>query len=69
LPQIFRIDLPEDLIQAVEGCKTNADIKTVGIEWAIQQSLELKQQEFLFYIIILWVNQRIKIARMVLVDD
>jgi methylenetetrahydrofolate reductase (NADPH) len=26
LPQIFRIDLPEDLIQAVEGC-TNADIK------------------------------------------
>jgi hypothetical protein len=27
---------------AVEGCKTNADIKTVGIEWAIQQSLELK---------------------------
>jgi methylenetetrahydrofolate reductase (NADPH) len=25
LPQIFRIDLPEDLIQAVEGCKTNAD--------------------------------------------
>jgi methylenetetrahydrofolate reductase (NADPH) len=42
LPQIFRIDLPEDLIQAVEGCKTNADIKTVGIEWAIQQSLELK---------------------------
>jgi hypothetical protein len=41
----------------------------VGIEWAIQQSLELKQQEFLFYIIILWVNQRIKIARMVLVDD
>jgi methylenetetrahydrofolate reductase (NADPH) len=26
IPQIFRIDLPEDLIQAVEGC-TNADIK------------------------------------------
>jgi methylenetetrahydrofolate reductase (NADPH) len=30
LPQIFRIDLPEDLIQAVEGCKTNADIKEVS---------------------------------------
>ena len=42
LPQIFRIDLPEDLINAVEKCKTNADIKQVGIEWAIQQSLELK---------------------------
>ncbi len=42
LPQIFRIDLPEDLINAVEQCKTAADIRQVGIEWAIQQSLELK---------------------------
>jgi len=42
LPQIFRIDLPEDLIHAVDKCKTNADIRQVGIEWAIQQSLELK---------------------------
>jgi methylenetetrahydrofolate reductase (NADPH) len=42
LPQIFRIDLPEDLIQAVDHCKNNADIRQVGIEWAIQQSLELK---------------------------
>ena len=42
LPQIFRIDLPEDLIHAVDKCKTNADIRQVGVEWAIQQSLELK---------------------------
>ena len=42
LPQIFRIDLPEDLINAVEQCKTASDIRQVGIEWAIQQSLELK---------------------------
>jgi methylenetetrahydrofolate reductase (NADPH) len=42
LPQIFRIDLPEDLIHAVDQCKNNADIRQVGIEWAIQQSLELK---------------------------
>ena len=42
LPQIFRIDLPEDLIAAVEKCKNNAEIRQVGIEWAIQQSLELK---------------------------
>jgi methylenetetrahydrofolate reductase (NADPH) len=42
LPQIFRIDLPEDLINAVEKCKSPADIRQVGIEWAIQQSLELK---------------------------
>jgi methylenetetrahydrofolate reductase (NADPH) len=42
LPQIFRIDLPEDLIQEVDKCKNNAEIKQVGIEWAVQQSLELK---------------------------
>jgi len=42
LPQIFRIDLPEDLIHAVDKCKNNAEIKQVGIDWAIQQSLELK---------------------------
>ena len=42
LPQIFRIDLPEDLIGAVDKCKNNTDIRQVGIEWAIQQSAELK---------------------------
>ncbi len=42
LPQIFRIDLPEDLIHEVDKCKNNAEIKQVGIDWAIQQSLELK---------------------------
>lgn len=42
LPQVFNIDLPEDLISAMEKCKTNADIRQVGIEWAIQQSKELK---------------------------
>jgi methylenetetrahydrofolate reductase (NADPH) len=42
LPQIFRIDLPEDLINAIEKCKSNVQVKQVGIEWAIQQSLELK---------------------------
>jgi methylenetetrahydrofolate reductase (NADPH) len=42
LPQIFRIDLPEDLIEAVEKAKSPAEIRQVGIEWAIQQSKELK---------------------------
>jgi 5,10-methylenetetrahydrofolate reductase len=42
LPQIFRIDLPEDLIHAVDKCKNNAEIKQVGIEWAIQQSSRIK---------------------------
>ena len=41
LPQFFSIDLPESLISAVESCKTNKDVRQVGIEWAIQQSKEL----------------------------
>jgi methylenetetrahydrofolate reductase (NADPH) len=43
LPQIFRVDLPEDLITAIEKCTSATEVKTVGIEWAIQQSLELKK--------------------------
>ncbi len=42
LPQVFRIDLPQDLIDAVEKCKNNKEVRQVGIEWAIAQSKELK---------------------------
>ncbi len=42
LPQVFRIDLPQDLIDAVDDCKTNKEVRQVGIEWAIAQSKELK---------------------------
>ncbi len=42
LPQVFRIDLPQDLIEAVDGCKTNKEVRAVGIDWAVQQSKELK---------------------------
>ncbi|HET9053906.1 MAG TPA: methylenetetrahydrofolate reductase, partial [Cyclobacteriaceae bacterium] len=38
LPQIFHIDLPEELADEAEKCKDNAGVKEVGIEWAIQQS-------------------------------
>ncbi|NBW27205.1 MAG: methylenetetrahydrofolate reductase [NAD(P)H] [Flavobacteriaceae bacterium] len=43
LPQVFRVDLPEDLINAIEKSTSTAEVKAVGIEWAIQQSLELKK--------------------------
>jgi len=42
LPQVFRIDLPQDLIDAVDKCKNNREVRQVGIEWAIEQSRELK---------------------------
>jgi len=44
LPQVFRVDIPEDLIAAVEQCKTNKEVRQVGIEWCIQQSKELKAE-------------------------
>lgn len=42
LPQVFRIDLPQDLIDEVDACKNNAEVRKVGVEWAIAQSKELK---------------------------
>ena len=42
LPQVFRVDLPEELIDAVEACKDNKAVRQVGIEWCVQQSKELK---------------------------
>ncbi|MCF8274005.1 MAG: methylenetetrahydrofolate reductase [NAD(P)H] [Flavobacteriaceae bacterium] len=42
LPQVFKIDLPQDLIDAVEACKDNNAVRQVGIEFAIQQSKELR---------------------------
>lgn len=41
LPRTFFLDLPDPLMDELEKCKTNADVKQVGIEWAIQQSKEL----------------------------
>jgi methylenetetrahydrofolate reductase (NADPH) len=41
LPQVFKIDLPETLINSVEKCKTSKDVRQVGIEWTIEQSKEL----------------------------
>jgi len=42
LPQVFKIDLPQDLIDAVDNCKDNKAVRQVGIEWGIEQSKELK---------------------------
>ncbi|MEH6681361.1 MAG: methylenetetrahydrofolate reductase [NAD(P)H] [Sediminicola sp.] len=42
LPQVFRIDIPQDLIEAVDNCTDNGQVRAVGIEWAIEQSKELK---------------------------
>ncbi|GAA4277124.1 methylenetetrahydrofolate reductase [NAD(P)H] [Aquimarina mytili] len=41
LPQVFKLDIPDELVRAVEQCKTNKEVREVGIEFAIQQSKEL----------------------------
>ncbi len=41
LPQTFSIDLPEDLVEAVGRCRTNAEAREVGVEFSIRQSKEL----------------------------
>lgn len=42
LPKFFHIDLPNELSSELLKCKTNEDVRQVGIEWGIQQSKELK---------------------------
>ncbi len=41
LPKTFYIDLPDELADKLMSCKTNNDVKKVGIEWAIKQSQDL----------------------------
>lgn len=35
--------MPEILVHEVEKCKTNSEVRQVGVEWAIKQSKELKE--------------------------
>ena len=42
LPRIFHVDIPTDLSNAINKCKTDEECEQVGTEWLIQQSKELK---------------------------
>ncbi len=41
LPQTFSIDLPNELIIEIKKCKSNKEVRQVGVEWAVKQSKEL----------------------------
>jgi methylenetetrahydrofolate reductase (NADPH) len=41
LPRNFFIDMPDDLIDAIEKCRNDDDVKNVGVEWALAQAKEL----------------------------
>lgn len=42
LPRIFHIDFPDALAHELLKCKTNEEVRQVGIEWGIEQARELK---------------------------
>jgi methylenetetrahydrofolate reductase (NADPH) len=44
VPQIFSCDIPQAFYNELEKCKTNAEVKEVGIEWAVKQSKDLMAQ-------------------------
>ena len=41
LPQVFWLDMPQELISEVQNAKDNKAVRQIGIEFAIQQSKEL----------------------------
>ncbi|MEN8224131.1 MAG: methylenetetrahydrofolate reductase [Bacteroidota bacterium] len=41
LPKTFNISIPEELQLEVEKCNNNAEVRQLGVEWAIHQSKEL----------------------------
>ena len=43
LPRIFHVDIPTELSNAINQCKTDVDCEKVGTEWLVQQSQELKK--------------------------
>lgn len=42
LPRTFHIDFPEELARELARCTTDADVKALGVEWAVKQARELK---------------------------
>jgi methylenetetrahydrofolate reductase (NADPH) len=43
IPRIFHVDIPSELLNAMNKAKTDADCELVGQEWLINQSVELKK--------------------------
>jgi len=43
LPKTFHIDLPVPLASELRKCRNNDQVKSLGIEWGIQQARELKK--------------------------
>lgn len=44
VPKTFKVDLPDDLVKAVEACSTDEAVEQVGVEWCVAQCKELMAQ-------------------------
>jgi methylenetetrahydrofolate reductase (NADPH) len=44
IPKVFYINFPEELVDRVMACKDDKEVRTVGVEWAYQQSLDLLEK-------------------------
>lgn len=42
LSKIFHIDMPETLVDEVEKCKDDKEVKQLGLDWCVDQCKELK---------------------------
>ncbi len=45
LPQLFNVDIPEELAKDVRDCKNNEEAYEVGIEWSISQAKDLMKNK------------------------
>ncbi|MCU0328511.1 MAG: methylenetetrahydrofolate reductase [NAD(P)H] [Chitinophagales bacterium] len=43
LPSKFHVDIPDELTNALEKAKNKSQVEQIGMEWCIQQSIELKK--------------------------
>ena len=41
IPKTFGIDLPQPFAKGLVKCKTDADVKQLGVEWSIAQTKDL----------------------------
>jgi methylenetetrahydrofolate reductase (NADPH) len=44
IPKVFYINLPDELVDKVMACKDDKEVRAVGVDWALKQSLELLEK-------------------------
>lgn len=41
LPKVFRTDIPQELVERIQSCRTDEEVREAGIEWGVRQAREL----------------------------